>query len=176
LNERVCTKRSEDYADKIIRTETDADTGEASEHAIPFMKGYTVFNVEQIDGLPERFYAKAEPLKQTVQRIAPADSFIAATGAAVRHGGNMAYYSITHDHIQMPPIEAFRDAEAYYATLLHETTHWTRHPSRLDRDFGRKRFGDEGYAMEKLVAELGSGWIPDGKVQQPVPTQRMARS
>jgi antirestriction protein ArdC len=112
------------------------------------MKGYTVFNVEQIDGLPERFYAKAEPRGDTVQRIANADSFIAATGATVRHGGNLAYYSVTHDHIQIPPIEAFRDAEAYYATLAHEATHWTGHPSRLDRDFGRKRFGDEGYAME----------------------------
>ncbi len=44
-------------------------------------------------------------------------------------------------------------------TLAHETTHWTRHPSRLDRDFGRKRFGDEGYAMEELVAELGSAFL-----------------
>ena len=44
-------------------------------------------------------------------------------------------------------------------TLAHETTHWTRHPSRLDRDFGRKRFGDHGYAMEELVAELGSAFL-----------------
>ena len=59
----------------------------------------------------------------------------------------------------MPPFDFFRDAESYYATLAHETTHWTRHPSRLDRDFGRKRFGDEGYAMEELVAELGSAFL-----------------
>ena len=147
------------YADKIIRTETDAETGEASEHAIPFMKGYTVFNVEQIDGLPERFYAKAEPRSDTVQRIARVESFFAATGATVRHGGNRAYYSISTDHVQMPPIEAFRDAESFYATLAHESCHWTKHPSRLDRDFGRKRFGDEGYAMEELVAELGSAFL-----------------
>src|SRR5580700_8857136 len=147
------------YADKIIRAETDADTGEESERAIPFMKGYTVFNVEQIDGLPERFYAKAEPRGETVQRIERMEAFFAATGAEVRHGGNRAYYSISVDHVQMPPIEAFRDAESYYATLAHETTHWTRHPSRLDRDFGRKRFGDEGYAMEELVAELGSAFL-----------------
>ena len=147
------------YADKIIRTETDADSGEASERAIPFMKGYTVFNVEQIDGLPERFYAKAPARAETVQRIARVESFIAATGANVRHGGNRAFYSPASDHVQMPVIEAFRDAESYYATLAHETTHWTRHPSRLDRDFGRKRFGDEGYAMEELVAELGSAFL-----------------
>jgi antirestriction protein ArdC len=147
------------YADKIIRAETDADTGEESERAIPFMKGYTVFNVEQIDGLPERFYAKAEPRGESVQRIERVEAFFAATGAVVRHGGNRAYYSIGTDHVQMPPIEAFRDAESYYATRAHETTHWTRHKSRLDRDFGRKRFGDEGYAIEELVAELGSAFL-----------------
>ena len=59
----------------------------------------------------------------------------------------------------MPCIDFFRDSESYYATLAHETTHWTRYPSRLDRDFGRKRFGDEGYAMEVLVAELGSAFL-----------------
>ena len=48
---------------------------------------------------------------------------------------------------------------SYYATLAHEVTHWTRHPSRLDRDFGRKRWGDEGYAMEELVAELGAAFL-----------------
>jgi antirestriction protein ArdC len=45
----------------------------------------------------------------------------------------------------MPPFEAFRDADAFYATLFHETVHWTRAPHRLGRDFGLKRFGDEGY-------------------------------
>jgi antirestriction protein ArdC len=48
----------------------------------------------------------------------------------------------------------FRDAESYHATRADKTCHWTRHPSRLDRELGRKRFGDEGYAMEELVAEL----------------------
>src|SRR3984957_17212658 len=147
------------YADKIIRTETDTATGEESEQAIPFMKGYTVFNVEQIDGLPERFYAKAAPRTEMLPRIEHAESFFAATGVAVRHGGTMAYYSVGSDYVQMPPFESFRDAESYYATLAHETTHWTRHKSRLDRDFGRKRFGDEGYAMEELVAELGSAFL-----------------
>lgn len=59
----------------------------------------------------------------------------------------------------MPCIDFFRDTESYYATCGHETIHWTRHPSRLDRDFGRKRYGDEGYAMEELVAELGSAFL-----------------
>lgn len=147
------------YADKIIRSETDTETGEANEHAIPFMKGYTVFNVEQIDGLPEWYYAKAEPRTDSLKRNARVEAFFALTGAKVRHGGNMAYYNVTQDFVQMPFIESFRDGESFYATLAHEMTHWTRHCSRLNRDFGRRRFGDEGYAMEELVAELGSAFL-----------------
>jgi len=147
------------YANTITRTETNEKTGDEEERAIPFMKGYSVFNVEQIEGLPAHFYAVAEPKLDPVQRIEHAESFFAATRANTRHGGNQAYYAIGADYVQMPPFEAFRDARSYYATLAHETTHWTRHPSRLDRDFGRKRFGDEGYAMEELVAELGSAFL-----------------
>jgi antirestriction protein ArdC len=80
-------------------------------------------------------------------------------GADIRHGGDMAGYSLSSDQVRMPPFEAFRDAESYYAALAHQLTHWTRHPKRLDRDFGRKRFGDEGYAMEELVAELGAAFL-----------------
>lgn len=59
----------------------------------------------------------------------------------------------------MPPFESFVDPQGYYATLAHECSHWTRHPSRLDRDLGRKRWGDEGYAREELVAELGAAFL-----------------
>lgn len=147
------------YADKIVRTETDAKTGEESEHAIPFMKGYTVFNVEQIEGLPEHFYARPEARPDPVQRIEHADSFFTATRASIVHGGSRACYVPSTDNIHMPCIDFFRDAESYYATLAHEATHWTQHSSRLAREFGRKRFGDEGYAMEELVAELGSAFL-----------------
>ena len=68
-------------------------------------------------------------------------------------------YTPARDIIQLPPFEAFRSAESYYATLAHELTHWTRHPSRLDRDFGQARPGDEGYAREELVAELGAAFL-----------------
>jgi antirestriction protein ArdC len=147
------------YASTFSRTETDGDSGEESERDIPFLKGYTVFNVEQIDGLPAHFTAPAEAVLDPVQRIAQAEQFFSATGATVRHGGNQAYYRMASDFVQMPFFETFRDAESYYATLAHELTHWTRHPSRLDRSFGRKRFGDEGYAMEELVAELGAAFL-----------------
>lgn len=146
------------YADTIHKTETD-DKGEDVDRAIPFMKGYTVFNVEQIDGLPEHYYAKPTDPLPACERLEHADTFFRNTAAEIRHGGNRAYFSIHDDYVQMPPFEAFRDAESYAATLAHELTHWTRHPKRLDRDFGRKQWGDEGYAREELVAELGSAFL-----------------
>lgn len=146
------------YANTITKTE-EGENGQDEERKIPFMKGYTVFNVEQIEGLPEHYAAKPEALIDAAQRIDHAESFFAATGADIRHGGNCAHYSGGTDHVQMPAFEAFRSPEAYYATLAHELTHWTKHPKRLDRDFGRKRFGDEGYAKEELVAELGAAFL-----------------
>jgi len=146
------------FADRFTKTETN-DKGIAIEHEIPFMKGYTVFNVEQIDGLPAHFYAKPSNPLPLSERIAHADAFVTATGAEIHHGGNMAYYAPVCDIIQLPPFEAFKDKESYYSTALHELTHWTRHEKRLARDFGRQRFGDEGYAREELVAELGSAFL-----------------
>lgn len=146
------------YADRITRTETGED-GEDTERDIYFMKGYTVFNVEQVEGLPPHFYASAAPQLDPAQRIEAADLYFANTGATIRHGGNQAYYATEADYIQLPPFESFRDAESYCATLAHEMTHWTKHPARLDRDFGRKRFGDQGYAREELVAEIGAAFL-----------------
>ena len=146
------------YANSISRTETDGD-GRDVEREIPFLKAYTVFNVDQVEALPGHFYATVEPQLDPQQRIAHADAFFTATGADIRHGGDSAYYAMHPDYVQLPPFECFADPESYYATLAHECTHWTRHPTRLDRDFGRTRWGDEGYAREELVAELGAAFL-----------------
>ena len=146
------------YANSITKTETN-DKGEDVDREIPFMKGYTVFNVEQIEGLPAHYYAKPENPLPLSERIESADHFLTATGAAIYHGGNQAFYAPGRDIVQMPPFEAFRDKESYYATALHELTHWTSHKSRLDRSFDAKRFGDHGYAREELVAELGAAFL-----------------
>jgi len=147
------------YADRMIRRDTNTETGEEAERAIPFMKGYTVFNVEQIEGLPAHYYGQPEQPTDPVQRIAHADAFFAATRANIVHGGSRACYVPSTDNIHMPCIDFFVDGVSYYATLAHETTHWTRHEKRLNRDFGCKRFGDEGYAIEELVAELGAAFL-----------------
>lgn len=133
-------------------TDESGDDGKAR----MFAKGYSVFNVEQIDGLPARFL-EAAPVVSTAERIAKADAWAVASGADIRHGGNKAFFSPTSDHVQMPPFAAFHEPETYYATLAHELTHWTGHKARLDRQFG-KRFGDKAYAFEELVAELGAAF------------------
>jgi antirestriction protein ArdC len=127
--------KTQPYAEKIIRTETDAKTGEDSECAIPFLKGYTVFNVEQIDGLPEHCYAKPTPRVDTGTRIERAETFLANTRRfspnrrnrpAWRHKGLLKYLARLR---AVATVRSFRDAESYYATRAHEMTHWTRHPS-----------------------------------------------
>ncbi len=148
------------YANKLIKTEKTPD-GEEQTKAIPFIKQSYVFNAAQIDGLPEHFYQAAQPVDRNAPdaRISRLDDFFRHTGADIRHGGGRAYYRIDRDFVQMPEYEDFQSGESYYATLAHEVTHWTRHPTRLDRDMGRKAWGDAGYSMEELVAEMGAAFL-----------------
>ena len=149
------------YYDTFTK-ETVDDTGASREERIPFLKHYVVFNTEQCEALPPHFYPAAAPqptLEAEAGRIAAVDRFIANLGTEIIHGGNRACYAQQADRISMPPFATFTTPAAYYSTLLHEIVHSTKHPSRLDRDCGRKHWGDEGYAREELVAELGSAYL-----------------
>jgi antirestriction protein ArdC len=146
------------YANEIVRTDTD-ESGADVEVKIPFMKGYVVFNGEQVDGLPGHFYATVPPLTNKIERLEFAERFFANTKITVQHGGNSAFYSVDRDIVQMPQFQTFRDPESYYATLAHECVHASRHPARLNRDLGRKKYADAGYAMEELVAEIGASFL-----------------
>jgi len=147
------------YANRIKKTETDAN-GDDIEHEIPFLKAYTVFNLEQIDGLPAGFGGTPEPpTLELVERLEHADAFFRATGATIRHGGASAFYAPGPDVIQMPPIEAFCDVESYYATLAHEEIHWTAPSHRLNRDLSRYSKNHSERAREELIAELGAAFL-----------------
>jgi antirestriction protein ArdC len=147
------------FASRMKKTDQ-GDNGEEVEREIPFLKGYTVFNVEQIEGLPAQYYERVEPVHPSpLERVEAAERFFANTGADIRHGGTRAFYWEGGNFVQMPELQTFRDAESYYAIAAHEVTHWTRHPMRLERDFGCKRRGDKGYAMEELVAEIGAAFL-----------------
>jgi antirestriction protein ArdC len=118
-------------------------------------KPFWLFNVAQIDHLPEGlFVASAE---REFNAIASAEGIIARTNAQICYGFDSAFYSPLKDQICLPQRERFASEEIFYATALHELTHWTGHESRLNRQFG-KRFGDDAYAVEELVAELGAAF------------------
>lgn len=110
-----------DYANSITRTETD-ENGADVERAIPFIKGFTVFNVEQVEGLPAHYYAHFENPLPLSERSGNAERFKTGT-AAIQHGGNMGFYAPALDVVQLPPFEALSNKESYYATALHQLTH-----------------------------------------------------
>jgi antirestriction protein ArdC len=124
---------------------------------VAFLRAFTVFNVAQVDDLPERVYAEPQPLPEG-ERHGRAEAFLAATGADVRHGGDRACYIPSLDRIQLPPFAAFEEPGHYYATSLHEHAHWTAHADRLDRDLSG-RFGDAAYGVEELIAELTAAFL-----------------
>lgn len=146
------------FASRFTKTETDT-SGQEQDREIPFLKAYTVFNVAQIDGLPDHYYGHAEPVSDPVERIEHADRFFANTGAIIRHGGDRAYYAPASDHIQMPPFVTFRDAESYVGILSHEATHWTAAAHRVNRDLSRYAKDKSERAREELIAELGSCFL-----------------
>ena len=125
------------------------------------LKNYTVFNADQVEGYD---YEAPVAIDCTVQTLPHVDEWIANTGAVITHNEAQAYYRPSTDSINMPRRELFIDTEtststeSYYSTMLHELTHWTGSPKRLDRVKG-KSFGDDAYAFEELIAELGATFL-----------------
>ncbi|MDE2361127.1 MAG: DUF1738 domain-containing protein [Hyphomicrobiales bacterium] len=146
------------FASRFKKTDVDA-AGEEFDREIPFLKSYSVFNVAQIEGLPDQYYAASAPAPDPVERIESADRFFENTGAVIRHGGDKAFYAPAGDHIQMPPFQSFRDAAAYVAVLSHEATHWTAAPNRVNRDLSKYGRDRTERAREELIAELGSCYL-----------------
>jgi antirestriction protein ArdC len=114
-----------------------------------FTRGYSVFNASQVDG----YAPKSEPGTPIEQRIERAEVFFQGINARVTHQGNRAFYSPAEDSITLPPFAAFFTPMDYYSTRAHETGHWTSAAGRCNRELG-KRFGDNAYSVEELVAEL----------------------
>jgi len=136
----------------------DKETGDKK--IIPLLKYYRVFNGEQVKDADGRHYHFDAPvITDTFDRVANADRVINETGAVINTvTGDRAFYNSGSDQITMPAAGQFENAGGYYGTLLHELGHWTGHKSRLDRTFG-KRFGDNAYAFEELVAEFTSAFL-----------------
>jgi len=144
----------------IFYKEYFAEDDNGEELAQKFARASWAFNVAQVDGFE---IPTPKKLADPIERIEVVDAYVSNTKAKIIHGGDMACYQPVADIISMPDDHAFFDTktgtktENYYAVLLHELTHWTKGKSRCNRDMA-KRFGDDAYAMEELVADLGAAF------------------
>ena len=140
--------------------EQDTDDDEAPAKRL-VARAFFVFNADQVDN-----WRPPDPLPALGLAVAidHAEQFVRSIGADIRASAGTACYIPDADYILMPHRELFvgsttsSPTESYYATLFHELVHWTGHASRIARTFA-KRFGDEAYAMEELVAELGAAFL-----------------
>ena len=120
---------------------------------IPLLKWFTVFSVEQCDGLPVQICEPPPPIPDGL--ILPqAEALITATGADFRIGGPSAFYSPVHDYVQVPRPDAFHDPINWHRTAFHELGHWVGGTPRLNRD-QTGVFGSVAYGKEELVALSG---------------------
>lgn len=134
----------------------DEDGGDDKPSTI--VKAYPVFHISQLDKVPEKYLAPQQTGPEVESEHSQRVILARGCGVTVQHGGNKACYVPSRDEVHMPTMKAFVDEEAYWQTLMHEFTHATAHEKRCGRKLG-KRFGDEQYAAEELVAELGSAFI-----------------
>ena len=139
------------------------ESGQPMIDTIKLIKGFTLFNVEQCSGLtPEILGGQQEPAEaiewDPCQKV---DEMLSRHEIKVKHGHDSAAYIPHDDLIRLPSKQTFESTGGYYSTLLHETSHWTGHPTRLNRpgiaDAGSSEL--EAYAYEELIAEIGSAFL-----------------
>ena len=144
--------------------ETESGEEKTTTRRIPMIRYYTVFNIEQTEGIDPKKIPETE--HESASEFLPLEHCQAIIDAMpkcpeIRHGEARAYYSPGHDFVNMPKAEKFNSSEEYYSTLFHELTHATGHQTRLNRDSVVKRaaFGDKIYSREELVAEMGAAFM-----------------
>ena len=149
---------------KTLIRDNETVSGDTKEVKIPMLRQYVVFNASQVEGYTDD-QQNIIPEKDNVSPRSLIDDFARNSGADIRSTESEAFYSRSGDYINMPPTSLFLDTdqasatENYYATLLHELTHWTGGSKRLDRKGDPNKKPIENYAYEELVAELGSAFL-----------------
>ncbi|MET1756473.1 zincin-like metallopeptidase domain-containing protein [Novosphingobium sp. RD2P27] len=142
------------YANKLVIKDEETD----DERRIPFLKRYTVFNAEQIEGVDGKYPSPPAIISNPDTRDEELEVMFGRIDADLRHGGSAAFYHIRDDYIQMPAFEAFHTGDDYYATLAHEATHWAGAERRLNRKTLTSTSRAD-YARDELVAELGAAFL-----------------
>lgn len=142
----------------LTRTKKNSE-GEEQEEKFMVLRQFVLFNAEQVSGPGIEQYHARPRCEGAFVDCEQAERVIFSTGADIRHRGSKAVYHPIEDYIELPPRSAFHQAHEYYGTAAHELCHWTGHESRLARLNKLARFGDEAYAMEELVAEMGAAFL-----------------
>lgn len=158
---------------KMLRVSAkDAETGEAGTRVVPMLRSFTVFNVAQVEALPDHVRAQYSAPERKESTVAPDEAseradavilgYVGKASIGLEHGYGGAYYVPKLDMVRMPDRSAFVSAPHYTATLAHEVIHATGHPTRLDRlkvTGAIAAFGSVEYSREELVAELGASML-----------------
>ena len=143
------------FYSQVTKSEIKPNDPNPENSTYAMLKAYYVFNADQVEGVE---FDKPEPVIAEFNPVPALDDRIAKTGAQISHGGGRAFYRPSSDSITIPDRSTFLSESHYYATVLHELTHWSGAPHRLDRTKG-KRFADTAYAFEELVAEMGAAFL-----------------
>ena len=147
------------YKTRVVGDAAEAEAPGGDESADPkvlrcYLKTLlTVFNADQLTDCPARYVEVAKP--DPAARRAARNAVLDAIPAPIEFGGEQPCYVPARDMIRLPWLEAFDTVDDFLATKAHEQLHWSGASHRLTREFGR-RFGDEAYAFEELVAEIGA--------------------
>ena len=153
------SKEAHDEDGQVVRDEQ----GNIKMMQFALLRTHCLFNIEQTEGLPDEEHKPDEhDTPSAFVDHAPAEQLLVASGARIEHRyGDRAFYQPVQDLIQLPTKAQFEDVGSYYATALHELTHWSGHHSRLNRDgiTGGHAFGSAAYAFEELVAEMGAAFL-----------------
>lgn len=153
-----CVRKGEKGSQVVYASTFEKEREDGEKDRIPFMKAYTVFNVDQIDDLPASYYpVNGDQIDTGARAVEELEAFFAATGATIKNSGRNPCYMPQADEIHMPVVSQFETAAAYYGTLAHELIHWTGATPRLDRDM--KYNTTEGRAFEELIAEIGACFL-----------------
>lgn len=161
-NEKGAKVRKGEKATTVVyvnRREVEEDDGKGGKQKkmVGFLKAYHVFNLAQIDGLPAEYVGTDDALPED-ERMDRVREIIKGSCVPVFWGADKAFYNRKTDQVALPSYGSFTSDDACAATLFHEMGHATGHAKRLNRTFG-KRFGDNEYAAEEVVAELTSAFL-----------------
>lgn len=149
-------RKGEHGTTAIFYTTLEKENEDGEIDQIPMLKTFTVFNVEQIDGLP--LTTEAVSPAETFEPLPQAENLFRRSGARIIEKGQNAFFKLLTDEVWLPERHLFSDAANFYATGLHELVHWSGARARLNREM-KGKFGSEGYAFEELIAELGSAFL-----------------